>query len=296
MTYIIKSYSEDFLEKQVEIGSSILENWPGTGQTDVEGLKQRYAMDDFDPETKFYAFKDDEMVGFLTATIKANKEGEDILRANMEFPIVLEGNEEAENILMEQAISVLKAKGVGRVQSRGSVLWGKTNEYVKSYEYTQKRVVSRSGEIEISTIDPATRELTVEDYNEEKHLNMVRKMYLEKMKMPEEQLDRQLEYIKGNPDAIISWNLYIENNEVVGNSIVTKNGEKEGAFANIAAYGSNSKLIRKNIFSKNIEVGKSKGLEKLSVFLAGEALELQQDYEDLKIQFNPDIILYHKNI
>ena len=126
------------MEKQVEIGSSILENWPGTGQTDVEGLKQRYAMDDFDPETKFYAFKDDEMVGFLTATIKANKEGEDILRANMEFPIVLEGNEEAENILMEQAISVLKAKGVGRVQSRGSVLWGKTNEYVKAYEYTQK--------------------------------------------------------------------------------------------------------------------------------------------------------------
>jgi hypothetical protein len=296
MTYVIKNYSEDFLEKQVEIGTIMLENWSGAGQTNVKGLKQRYAMDDFDPETKLYAFKDDELIGFLTATIKVKKEDEEILRANMEFPIVLEGHKDVEKLLMEKAISVLKSKGVGRVQSRGSEQWGNTMDMVKEYEYTQKRIVSRSGEIELSNIESEKRELNVEDYNEEKHLEMVKKMYIEKMKMPEQQLERQLEYIKNNPDEIISWNVYIENNKVVGNSIIAKSGEKDGFFSSIAAYGSDSKLIRKNIFSKNIEVGKSKGLEKLLVFLAGDALELKQDYTDLKVKFNPDIILYHKDI
>ena len=42
MTYVIKNYSEEFLEKQVEIGTAVLENWSGSNQTGVEGLKQRY--------------------------------------------------------------------------------------------------------------------------------------------------------------------------------------------------------------------------------------------------------------
>ncbi|MCE7733651.1 MAG: hypothetical protein GPJ54_02155, partial [Candidatus Heimdallarchaeota archaeon] len=142
MTYVIKNYSEEYLQKQFEIGNSILSSWSGATQTSVENLKQVYSAENFDPETKLYAFKDDEMVGFITATIKPLKEGEENLRANMEFPIVLEGHEAAEDLLYSKAIEVLRSKGVKRVQSRATDLWGETKDKAKIYGYEQKEVLN----------------------------------------------------------------------------------------------------------------------------------------------------------
>ena len=121
----------------------------------------------------------------------------------------------------------MKSKGVAKVQSRGSEAWGSTLEMVKEFGYSQKRMISRSGDIEIADLEPEKRELNVEAYDEAKHLDLVRKMYLERMKMPEQQLDGQLEYIKNNSKAIISWNLYVDNNEVMGNSIVNSLSKNE---------------------------------------------------------------------
>ena len=73
MTYEIRTYSEEYLEKQVEIGSSILKNWLGAAQTPYDRLKAAYSKEGFDPSSKYYAFKDGEMVARLTGAKPKNQ-------------------------------------------------------------------------------------------------------------------------------------------------------------------------------------------------------------------------------
>ena len=68
--YIIKSYEEGFIEEQVQVGTEAIKDWKIFGQTSAERLKQLYSADGFDPETRIYCFKDDKMVGFLTAEVR----------------------------------------------------------------------------------------------------------------------------------------------------------------------------------------------------------------------------------
>ena len=76
MTYKVRTFSEEFIDKQVEIGNKAYEGWIGAGQTSVNNLKNSYNSENnpnFDPETKFYVFKEDEMVGFLPANLQPKK-------------------------------------------------------------------------------------------------------------------------------------------------------------------------------------------------------------------------------
>ncbi|NHJ32845.1 MAG: hypothetical protein FK732_08280, partial [Asgard group archaeon] len=66
--YEIKSYQEEFLEAQEKVGTEATKEWQAFGQTPAAQLKQIYSQEGFDPETKLYAFKGDEMVGFLTSS------------------------------------------------------------------------------------------------------------------------------------------------------------------------------------------------------------------------------------
>ena len=104
--YEIKTFQESFLPRQVEIGNAVLSTWLAAQQTPLDRLQQIYSQDDFDPETKFYALKDGEVVGFIPAKLT----GEDV--ANLEFPIVLNDHEGATEPLMDYALEALKNKGV----------------------------------------------------------------------------------------------------------------------------------------------------------------------------------------
>lgn len=302
MQYEIRTYSEDFLEKQFEIGNSILKDWPGTGQTQVENLKQLYSQQGFDPETKFYAFHPEtgEMVGFQTATIKPLKDGEEILRANMEFPLVQEEHEEVVDQLMQYAMTRLKEKGVARVQSRGSPQWGKTMNYVEKYGYELKRTLNQSGTTNISNIDSKASTHT-RAFAEETDLELVREMYLQKMKMPEAQLENQLQFIKANPEAIASWNVMVVNGKLLGNSVVTYlGGDKSKAImANVyaeAGEGLTEEEVRAEVFHANVQSLNAKGVEELNVLLFGNFLNKLEEYEKLGFAFNAPLNLYHREI
>ena len=295
--YEIRTFQKEYLEKQFEIGNKILSEWPGTGQTSVENLTHLYSGVNFDPETKFYAFQDDEMVGFQTATIKPRKEGDEITRANLEFPLVKSGHEAAIDALMKFSFKKLKEKGVSKVQSRGCQLWGETMKMVEKYEYEYKRTLNLSGTITVS-------EFQVEDhaqvraYNEETDYDSMRKMYLEVMKLSEKQLDNQLKFLKDNPHVVVSWNVVIQDGEILGNTIVTYLGgdQTKGIMANIFAQGDDEKNVRKQLLHANIESCKAKGVEELNIILFGQYLEKQKEYENLGIVFNAPLDLYHRDI
>ncbi|MCY3413588.1 MAG: hypothetical protein INQ03_18240 [Candidatus Heimdallarchaeota archaeon] len=297
MSYEIKTFDDAYLEKQVEIGESRLKDWPGTAQTPVEQLKRRYAMDDFDPELKLYAFKDNEMVGFMTATIKKQKEGEDIIRANMEFPIVKDGFEEASNLLFDKAIETLRSKGVKRVQSRASVEWGSTMDLVKQYGYSLKRVLGSSASVDLGTFKSPSSDLQVQNF-EESDLDATRTMYKEQGILDHDRFDAQYKFIQENPERIVSWHIVKDGDRVIGNSILTTPGadSKEVSMTNIIALGDTKDEVRRAILGKNIDTAKEKGYQKLNLFLFGQFLDYKKYYQELGFSFNPDLSLFHKDI
>ena len=67
--YEIKIYEAGFEEAQAQLGTELTQDWQDFGQTPADRLKQYYSAEDFDPETRLYAFKGEEMVGFIVARI-----------------------------------------------------------------------------------------------------------------------------------------------------------------------------------------------------------------------------------
>ena len=51
------------------MSSKVIEDWVWPYQYNLEFLKKLYSSPDFDPETALFCFKDDEMVGFISARI-----------------------------------------------------------------------------------------------------------------------------------------------------------------------------------------------------------------------------------
>ncbi|MCH8906173.1 MAG: hypothetical protein IH840_03705, partial [Candidatus Heimdallarchaeota archaeon] len=143
MTYEIKNYSEEFLPKQVEIGSVIYESWNSGAQSGVEQLKHSYSSENFDSETKFYAIKNGEVVGFLTSAIQPEKEGEQ-MSARLEFPFVKSGEEAATEELFRAAVAKLRDKGVKKLVSRAGPGWIGTEAYAKMQGYTRQTLISRA--------------------------------------------------------------------------------------------------------------------------------------------------------
>ncbi|MBY9002294.1 MAG: hypothetical protein KGD64_15345 [Candidatus Heimdallarchaeota archaeon] len=114
--YTIKPYDESYIEKQVEIGNHFAQKWITYGQSSVEQVKQAYSRDNFDPETRLYCFKGNEMVGYIGATIQETEE-EKIKRAQTRLAFVLPGHEEAFNLLWNELVEVLKKKEVAEIHT-----------------------------------------------------------------------------------------------------------------------------------------------------------------------------------
>ena len=146
--YEIKTYSEDVLDAQYEIGSKEQANRRGWQMTPIESLKQTYSGENFDPTTKFYAYKDNEMVGYVTATIQPpSDDGEAIAR--LEFPIVLAEHPSAKDQLMNHALDNLKNRGINKIQSRVSEFWPGSREFSEKYGFSYQSDISRRGILEI---------------------------------------------------------------------------------------------------------------------------------------------------
>jgi len=69
----IKTYQSQFIENQARVGEEITQSWSMYWQSGAEQLKLIYSDKCFDPSTRYYAFADDEMVGFLVAKIEMNE-------------------------------------------------------------------------------------------------------------------------------------------------------------------------------------------------------------------------------
>jgi len=174
--YNIKPYNESYIEKQVEIGNFYAQKWITYGQSSVEQVKELYSRDNFDPETRLYCFKGEEMVGYIGATIQ-DLEEEKIKRAQTRLAFVLPGHEEAFGLLCNKLFEILKGKGVSEIQTPQTKFLDNYIELAEDYGFSKLRTVN-----EIFIGKPAKManiELDVEafEYNHETDAEELKEMF-----------------------------------------------------------------------------------------------------------------------
>lgn len=116
-SYVIREYQKGFDHGQARIGIEVARDWAWPYAYNQEGLLKIHAQPDFDPDTHHYCFLGGEMVGYLFSTITSAADSQ-TPTANLDFPRVLPGHEQAAVLLLERALKTLKKKGVRRVAGR----------------------------------------------------------------------------------------------------------------------------------------------------------------------------------
>lgn len=167
--YIIKHYQPGFEEEQERIGTEVAKSYGTPHQTPARFLKEIYAREDFDPEIRLYAFKNDEMVGFITSRILPEDDSE-IKKANLTPPQVLKEHDEVSEALFRKSIEVLKSKGVKKVLSQFGTRQNKNEEQAKEWGYNLVATDFNLYSIDLTKIDTSVSAENVIEFIHEKHM------------------------------------------------------------------------------------------------------------------------------
>lgn len=110
--YRIEPYRESYIKEHARIGIEVARRYVWPFAYTPEALKKIHGMPDFDPESRFYCFSGDRMVGYSLWNI--NPAGEDkMTRARIDFPRLLPGCEPAAQLLLEKLLEAMKRKDIG---------------------------------------------------------------------------------------------------------------------------------------------------------------------------------------
>ena len=193
--YVIKHYHEGFEVDQAKVGAEVAKSFVSPHQTPAERLKEVYTREGFDPETRLYAFKDKEMVGFLTSRV-LDEEEDGVKIAALTPPSVLAGHEEAEKLLFKKAIEILKKKGAKKVRSNFGVITQQDAEIAKKWGYKHKQTTYFLYNINLDDIDPSESTDDIEKFDYEKHQQACVKILSTEYGQDEERINAFYERIK----------------------------------------------------------------------------------------------------
>lgn len=267
MTYTIKSYQEEVLDAQERVGKEVTKNWKSFAQTPVDQLKQAYSQPDFDPETRHYCFVNGELVGFLTSKVE-----EDGKKASLEFPLVLPGHEEAESLLFEKALDVLRKKGVKTVQTRVSEGWGKTVEMAKKWGYTFVEELAIMYSMPVSTAQikdiPGLEEIT--NYEHEKDFEQMVDIFVKDFNMTPEHARTNFETLENAGDKVVAHLVMRKDGTIIGRALALRHHDPTKAFTG-AIYVTEENQ-RKLLLTKILTICKEKGMKTLDTMISRDLL------------------------
>jgi len=273
MAYILTTYSPDYLEKQVEIGHYNLSQWLGARQSPIQRLQQVYSGPDFDPETRFYAQKDGEVVGFLTSKIR--KEGTE---ADLEFPLLAAGNEEAEEQLMKFAFERLKSKGVHKIYTRVSDAWGNTLDLAGKYGYDKNNLMWKNARLKVenyknSSTDAEAVEVSENDFND------IREVMVSFRENSEDEARAQIDKLIEISERVTSWKIIREDGKIVGHDHLVED-IREGTRARMNAIYAARDDIRDRIMNSHVAAAKRNGITLIESFFWGPTENMEVPYRD----------------
>lgn len=281
--YVIKSFEKGFEKMQEKVGYQVAKTWIYAHQTPANRLKELYSQPDFDPETRHYCFKGNKLVGFLTTKV-VNQDETNEKKATLVFPSVLSGHEEVGELLHEKALSVLKEKGIKKVETFASSLCGNQIEKANKYGYTfvkdadnivftlkQENIRSIYGTEGVNSLD--------KEKDLEKWIETVSKLD----NLNEERI-KQLKIDISNDENIMDIIVIKDGDEIVGTSLLYRNPIKPNS-ANLAmTYVTETKYLQM-LAEKAGEIGKEQGIDYYLSFLQGNRLNLRKHYAELDFNY-----------
>ena len=280
MKYEIKTYQESFLEDQYNVGKEAIKEWKFEAQTPVKSLRETYSQSGFDPTTRLYAFKDDEMVGYVLTRILGEIDG--IIKADLSYPRVLEGYEDAFDQLYQKAIEELKKRNVKVVRSIASKQWPKTIEAFEKLGFTYASEVYRIFNLEVNKfiLDDKLDLTGISEYNHDKDKEDTVEFFVKKRGLEKERALRVLDIMTNvYPEEIFAHILMHKDKEIVARAVCTRLSDITGNFY----FTGDEKYLEKPIITKMISVLKKQGIESANAFLTKNTLNQEEGH--LKIGF-----------
>ena len=290
--YTIKKYHEGFEEKQAELGTEVSKNWQQFGQTPADRLKEAYSQPEFDPETRLYAFKGEEMVGFLTSAVNQEQEDGKTI-ATLSIPIVKVGHEEALTLLMDKALQTLKDKGTEVVRTVASNTWGDYAKIPEKWEFEKVRVnaylVSQKLD-SIKTVDDVENVLL---YDKERDLDQLVEIFVKELGMTEEQAIQNFEVID-TAENILGHYVVRVDDKIVARTFAQIDPEQNESYVGYI-YATDEKY-RKQLISKIVHQCKEKGIEEVKSFLFGGMVDKIDEYKEMGFEKQGKSMLFEKKL
>ena len=283
----IKTYSESYLEKQYEIGNSLLKNWLGARQSPVSRLKKVYSQPDFDPNTKFYAIDQGEVVGFIPAKQTGDT------TANLEFPMVKEGYSQAEEMLMEYAFTALRNMGIKELKTRASPLWGETMSMTDKYGYELSELMWKNAELKVDSYKAAegghpTQNVTESDLPE------VKEIMISFRENSEEEAQRQIHLLQKISERVTSWKIVRQDGRIVGHDHLVQD-IAEATRARMNAIFAESDSVRNSIMNAHVEAARAAGIQQIDNFFWGATENMDEPYRDYGFEIS-NLYAYKKEL
>lgn len=275
--YTIKPYNESFIEKQVEIGNHFAQKWIAYGQSSVEQVKEVYSRETFDPETRLYCFKGDEMVGYIGANI-VDVEEEKIKRAQTRLAFVLPGHEGAFNLLFDQLVEVLKQKEVAEIETPQTVLNDNYYEIAEKLGFSKTRTVTEIYLCDPSNVKHFETENSIADYNNETDVEQVKSQLGETYpNLAGDNLENYVKRIAEN-ENLLGYRVIKKDGEILAYGAATST-QNEG-FATISLLIGKSSELKKHIISDLLTKINEEGFEQVVVYLNPETPVEKEEAED----------------
>ncbi|NHJ47919.1 MAG: hypothetical protein FK733_09035 [Asgard group archaeon] len=292
--YKLKHYQAGYEVDQERVGKEVAMLYGLPHQTAAEQLKEIYSRDDFDPETRLYAFKGDEMVGFITTKVMPEDES-GIVKATLTPPSVLKGHNEVSELLFNKAIEVLKSKGVKNVTSNFGVYYSFSGDTAKKWGYKLLEERASLYKINVSDIDDSASTDHVRDFEEKDEKRSI--------KFLAEQSGREIEWAQGFYDwmkgpgkiAVLGNFLIEKDSEIVAQLVLIRN-RVDMKLAQLTYMIVTDQTHVKPLMAKVAKVCKANKYEKLVRILQKELYPLKESTISLGFSLVGTIEQYEKEL
>ena len=293
--YEIKIYEAGFEEAQAKLGVEETSEWTDFGQTPADRLKTYYSVPEFDPETRLYAFKGDEMVGFIVSRILPEDEEDKTVKAQHDFPIVKKGHEKASELLYKKAIETLKAKGAKVIEARVGKGWLGTLEQAEKLGYKKNRVHYMKIELGIDKIKVKESEVKFENFDPEKDKEQILKIFTETYKMTEEAALANFEGIINPPEGFYVQPVLREGDKIVQRGLLYI--PKDPKNATFRPLTPNPEKNFDSYLALITDIAKDKGAEVFQLYLGGPPMEKQYEfYKGYGFEAVSKVLIFDKEV
>jgi len=293
--YVIKHYQAGYEVDQERVGKEVAQSFVFPHQTPAERLKQLYSAENFDPQTRLYAFKGDEMVGFLTSSILPVEE-EDIVKASVTPPIVLKDHEKAIDLLFSKAFDVLKSKGVKKVSTNIGALYNISEELVKKLGYVFLSEHSVVYKIKVSDIDDSISTDHIRDYDEAKDEKRSVEFLAESSGQSLDWAQGLYTWLKGPGKEALLGNFIIEEgNEFVAQALLLRN-RLDMKLAQLTFILIKDQAHMKPLLAKIAKICKKNNYEQIIRILNKDLFALKESTKKLGFTYAGKVDVYEKEL